>query len=270
MTASATWDVLVVAGGSARRMGGTDKVMLEVGGAPLLHRTIAAAADAHHLIVVGPHRPVPADVTWCREDPPGGGPAAAIAAGAAHVDVPAVVLLAADMPFVDNAVVRALATGLHEDRGTVAIDPAGEPQWLCSAWPVAMLRDATLVAGASLRQTLGRLPWTSVTLDGRQMLDCDTPEHVARARELAGVNVLEEWMRTLSRALGLDESDIDRDLVLDLTKDVAHNIARPAAPLTAFLVGLAAGKAGGGEDAIRAAAQKAAALANGYGAPDGM
>lgn len=83
------------------------------------------------------------------------------------------------------------------------------------------------------------------------------------------MNVLDEWTRTVTRALGLAEDVVDRDLVLDLTKDVAHNIARPAAPLTAFYVGLAAGRAGGDADAIRAAAEKVAALANGYTAPDG-
>lgn len=83
------------------------------------------------------------------------------------------------------------------------------------------------------------------------------------------MNVLDEWTRTVCRALGLDESVLDRDLILDLTKDVAHNVARPAAPLTAFLVGLAAGRAGGGADAVRAAAEKTAALAGGYTAPDG-
>ena len=83
------------------------------------------------------------------------------------------------------------------------------------------------------------------------------------------MNVLEEFTRTVSRALGIDESAVDRDLILDLTKDVAHNVARPAAPLAAFLVGLAAGKAGGGHDQVREAATKVAALANGYTAPDG-
>jgi len=83
------------------------------------------------------------------------------------------------------------------------------------------------------------------------------------------VNVLEEWMRTLCRALGIDPSSIDRDLVLDLTKDVAHNVARPAAPLTAFVVGLAAGKAGAQPGDISRAIEKAAALAGGYTAPDG-
>jgi uncharacterized protein DUF6457 len=83
------------------------------------------------------------------------------------------------------------------------------------------------------------------------------------------VNVLDEFTTTVSKALGIDEASVNRDLVLDLTKDVAHNVARPAAPLAAFLVGLAAGKAGGGPDAVREAAEKVAALANGYTAPDG-
>jgi Domain of unknown function (DUF6457) len=83
------------------------------------------------------------------------------------------------------------------------------------------------------------------------------------------VNVLDEFTRTVTQALGLDASSVDRDLVLELTKDVAHGVARPAAPLAAFLVGLAAGKAGGSADDVRAAAAKVAALANGYTAPDG-
>jgi hypothetical protein len=83
------------------------------------------------------------------------------------------------------------------------------------------------------------------------------------------VNVLDEFTRTVSQALGLDESALDRDLVLDLTKVVAHNVARPAAPLAAFLVGLAAGKAGGTVDDVRTAAEKVAALASGYTSPDG-
>src|SRR4051812_8436353 len=89
------------------------------------------------------------------------------------------------------------------------------------------------------------------------------------ASEGADVNVLDEFTTTVSKALGIDAAAVDRDLVLDLTKDVAHNVARPAAPLAAFLVGLAAGKAGGSRDDIRAAAEKVAALANGYTAPDG-
>lgn len=78
------------------------------------------------------------------------------------------------------------------------------------------------------------------------------------------MNPLDEWTTTVTRALGLDPADLDREMILDLARDVAHAVTRPAAPLTAFLVGLAAGRAGGGPEQIRATVEKAAALANGY------
>ena len=53
--------------------------------------------------------------------------------------------------------------------------------------------------------------------------------------------MLEDWIDTVCRELGLDRANMDRDLVLDLAKDVAHGVARPAAPLTAYLLGLAVG-----------------------------
>lgn len=83
------------------------------------------------------------------------------------------------------------------------------------------------------------------------------------------MNVLDEFLRTTCKALGLDPGAVDQELILDLARDVAHNVARPAAPLSAFIVGLAAGKAGGDADAVRAAATKVAALAAGYTTPDG-
>jgi hypothetical protein len=73
-------------------------------------------------------------------------------------------------------------------------------------------------------------------------------------------NQLEEWVRDLCTALGLDPAVVDRDLVLDLARDTAHAVARPAAPLTAFLVGLAAGQRGGGAQAIAGAAATASEL----------
>jgi hypothetical protein len=54
---------------------------------------------------------------------------------------------------------------------------------------------------------------------------------------------------------------VDTGVLLDLARDAAHGVARPAAPLTTFLVGYAAAKAGGGPEAVREAARKAADLA---------
>ena len=82
MQADAAYDAVVLAGGAARRLGGADKPGVRVGGRALLDRVLAACAGAAH------HRggrptpgPPPGPWRWAREDPPGGGPLAALDAG---------------------------------------------------------------------------------------------------------------------------------------------------------------------------------------------
>jgi molybdopterin-guanine dinucleotide biosynthesis protein A len=183
---SAGWDAIVVAGGASRRMG-DDKLDLEVAGRSLLHCALDAVAAATRRVVVGPHRDVSVPVTWCREQPEGSGPAAAVRAGLEHVTEDLVVVLAADQPFVDEEVVAALldAVGAGGVDGAVAVDADEQPQWLCSAWRVAALRGAPLVTDGSLRRALSSLRWRPVAVDARAALDCDTPEDLRRARELA-------------------------------------------------------------------------------------
>lgn len=73
-------------------------------------------------------------------------------------------------------------------------------------------------------------------------------------------DVLKEWTAAVKADLGID-LEVDRALLLALAGDAAHGVARPAAPLTTFLVGYAAGRAGGGPDAVAAAARRAGELA---------
>ena len=73
------FDAVVLAGGSARRLGGADKPGLAVGGATMLDRVLAACADARTTVVVGPERTTARPVRGARERPPGGGPVAVIA-----------------------------------------------------------------------------------------------------------------------------------------------------------------------------------------------
>ncbi len=79
---------------------------------------------------------------------------------------------------------------------------------------------------------------------------------------------LDEWVRDLSDALGVDAAGTDVPLLLDVARDAAHGIARPAAPLTTFLVGLAAGRQGGGADAVASAAAVAQRLVRTQSASD--
>src|SRR5918999_818182 len=90
---------LLLSGGASRRMG-AEKALIEVGGQRLVDRAAAVlTAVADPVLEVGPGwSALPA----VREDPPGAGPLAALAAGAAALresghDGP-VLVLAGDMP----------------------------------------------------------------------------------------------------------------------------------------------------------------------------
>ncbi|MFD6714421.1 bifunctional enzyme ispD/ispF [Micromonospora sp. TSRI0369] len=121
---------VVLAGGAARRMGGVDKPGRPVGGRPMLHRVLAAVADADQRIVVGPSGPLPDGVRTTREEPPGGGPVAATAAGLALLDpaTTTVALLAADLPLLTAAAVTELRRALDAPpAGQPHAPPAGQP-----------------------------------------------------------------------------------------------------------------------------------------------
>ncbi|WP_406360909.1 NTP transferase domain-containing protein [Streptomyces sp. NBC_00715] len=106
------YDAVVLAGGSARRLGGADKPGVRVGGRALLDRVLAACADAAVTVVVAEPRATARPVRWAREDPPGGGPVAALDAGLRHTTAPYVVVLSADLPFLDEKTVRRLLDAL--------------------------------------------------------------------------------------------------------------------------------------------------------------
>ncbi|MEV4662618.1 NTP transferase domain-containing protein [Micromonospora echinofusca] len=136
---------VVLAGGAARRMGGVDKPARTVGGLPMRERVLAAVADAASRILVGPPGPVPAGVRLTREDPPGGGPVAAAAAGLALLGpgTPVVALLAADLPLLTRAAVGELLDHLDVGHdGACYVDADGRRQTLCGVWRVVPLRAA--------------------------------------------------------------------------------------------------------------------------------
>ncbi|MGF7234209.1 MAG: molybdenum cofactor guanylyltransferase, partial [Frankia sp.] len=169
-------DAVVLAGGSARRMGGVDKTALVVGGSPLLDRVLAALTDATAVVVVGPRRPVRdgARVTWVREDPPGGGPVAALAAALPLVTAPLVALVAADLPFLSAATVGRLraavtpVTGAAVD-GALLVDPGGRDQLLTGVWRTGALRAAIPAEprGVALRTVLAGLRIARLPADAR-------------------------------------------------------------------------------------------------------
>lgn len=179
------YDVLVLAGGGARRMGGVDKPSLTVGGISLLDRVLAAVPSASRRVVVGPARPTEAAVIWTREEPVGAGPVAAVAAGLHLVTAPVVVLLAGDLPFLTGSVVTQLLDAVDED-GAMLVDDTGRDQFLCSAWRTRALRAADFSTDR-LGLLLGGLTARRVTVSAEPApwTDCDTEEDLKRAREWA-------------------------------------------------------------------------------------
>ncbi|MFN2523313.1 MAG: molybdenum cofactor guanylyltransferase [Mycobacteriales bacterium] len=182
------YDAVVLAGGSARRLGGADKPALLVGEVSLLDRVVLAVADAATVTCVGPERPTARAVTWVREEPPGGGPVAALAAGLPYVTADQVALLAADLPFLDAATIRLLRDAATAD-GAVLTDADGRDQLLVGVWRTDALRDALPAepSGARLGHVLAALDAARVfvpTAPGTlpTWFDCDTADDLTTAR----------------------------------------------------------------------------------------
>src|ERR1700677_590022 len=102
------FDVVVLAGGGARRLSGRDKPGLVIGGRPIIEAGVAAGAGGARVIVVGPRRDGLMRVVFVSEEPPGAGPVPALRRGLAEVSAPRVAVLAADLPFLRAAHIRAL------------------------------------------------------------------------------------------------------------------------------------------------------------------
>jgi len=181
---------VVLAGGAGRRLGGARKPLLPVDGRPMLARVLDAVQAAAPRIVVGPpDLALPPGVGRTCEEPPGGGPVAALAAGLALVPeaVRQVAVLAADLPFLTAADLEMVSPVPGVD-GAVFVDDAGREQWLCGIWWAASLRSRLAavgpVAGRSLREVLSGLRVARVVTTARPApwYDCDTEAELRTAQ----------------------------------------------------------------------------------------
>lgn len=165
-------------------MGGAAKPALEVAGRRMLDVALDALCGARQRVVVG-EVAVPPGVLLTREDPPGSGPLAALAAALPLIDAPLCVVLAADLPFVTAEHVAQLVAAAAEE-SAVAVDAAGREQPLLGAYDVAALRAAMPadVEGAPMRAL--RLAVRTVHLEGDPWFDVDHPADLDAARSRAG------------------------------------------------------------------------------------
>jgi molybdopterin-guanine dinucleotide biosynthesis protein A len=196
-----TTAVIVLTGGGSTRMG-RHKPALEVGGRSMVE-SVLAAAEEHVRVVVGDPERVPDGTPVVREEPPGSGPVAGIAAGLAALSdlagpgaIELVGILAGDLPFLTaehlDELFVALTSGptdIERPEVALAVDPTGTANWLCAVWRADALRRRLAElgdpAGKSVRRLLGGIRQVHVLDETGWSSDVDTPDDLDAARDRA-------------------------------------------------------------------------------------
>ena len=170
--------VVVLAGGTSRRFG-SDKLAAPLGDSTVLDTVLASLPPGWPVVAVGPARATRRPVTWTREDPPGGGPLAGVAAGIALAPTTLVAVVAGDMPYAGPALaalVAALRAASPDVLAVVARDEDGVPNPLLAAYRTDAVRELlpTPADGRPAKLLLA-LPHLELTVTGSAARDVDTP-----------------------------------------------------------------------------------------------
>ena len=183
---------VVLAGGTAARMDGADKAVIELDGVTLLERSLAATMSALEVVVVGDPVPTSRPVTFTREDPAGGGPAAGLLAGIDRFLHPPdlVAVVAVDMPRLHAGTVARLTWAVEADPGVdgaVLVDVEGRRQTLAGVYRFSALTAARPASpedehGLPVRRLVGGLRLAEVPAVGDEARDVDTWEDLRDLR----------------------------------------------------------------------------------------
>lgn len=140
--------VIVLAGGASRRFGSDKLAAALPDGRSVLDHCLLGMPAGWGVVVVGPSRVVPSEVSarvrFTRESPPGGGPLAGIAAGLELITSDVVCVVAGDTPRAGEVLphlVEALAASPQVD-AAVTSDGEGHPNPVLAAYRVDALRGA--------------------------------------------------------------------------------------------------------------------------------
>jgi molybdopterin-guanine dinucleotide biosynthesis protein A len=173
------WSAIVLAGGRGSRLDGVDKAGIEVAGRTLLTWSLDALVDAREVVVVGEPVPTERPVTFTRESPRYGGPAAGLLTGLdALLDLPAyVAVVAVDMPRLTAATLRRLTRAAADRDGAVLVGPDGRRQLalVVSTARLAQVRpDHEHQHDLALWRLLAPLDLVEVASEGEEHRDVDS------------------------------------------------------------------------------------------------
>lgn len=179
------FDAIVLAGGRGSRLGAPSKPEYVVGGRRLVDVALSSASSARRIVLVGPG-PAPQGVLLTREDPPFGGPVAAVAAGFAVLPDHAAwtVLLACDLPGAEAGVAQLLSADPESTSdGVCLLDADGRLQWLLGCYRTEALAGRLAHRGdpplTAMYRLLEPLQLLGMSADSRITSDIDTPADAA-------------------------------------------------------------------------------------------
>lgn len=187
-------DVVILAGGTARRLGGVSKAEVVARGARLLDHLLTGLAELGReglvlrrvCVVAPPGLVLPDGVLRALEDPPLGGPVAGIAAGVERLarggGAELTAVLACDAPQSWRALPR-LVRGLPSWAQGAVIRKGEHVQYLVGLYRTPALAGAVAPDGRArrdvpVRRVLGSLDLAHLAAKGQEAHDLDTWEEV--------------------------------------------------------------------------------------------
>ncbi|MBC7464042.1 MAG: molybdenum cofactor guanylyltransferase [Actinobacteria bacterium] len=183
-----TTSFMILTGGRSSRFG-SDKSQIVFAGHTLMDRTLESL-PAGEVVIVGPSfKHGTRSIAFTQEDPKGGGPVAAIAAGLEKITSDLVVILAIDMPYAGEIVPLLLSRSVDRD-ALIPADSAGRVQPLCAIYQTSALRRAIIeigdVSNKSMNLLLGELDSETLIVDPTvtsKLVDIDTQADLEKVLE---------------------------------------------------------------------------------------
>jgi molybdenum cofactor guanylyltransferase len=180
----------ILAGGRGKRLGGTEKGLIAIGGEPIVLRQLRVLAPlvAERIIVAGDLAPyADFDARLVNDLHPGGGPLAGLEAALSATTADELLVFACDLPFLDVALVTALRDAPPAEAVVARLD--GKAQ------PLAARYARTILPRVQRRLSKDKLrmldlvaeldpQWVDFPAGTRALFNVNTPEQLARAEEL--------------------------------------------------------------------------------------
>lgn len=184
---------VIVAGGAGRRLGGTPKGLVSVGGQPIIERLLRQGERWMTYVVANRPRPYEfLDVPLVGDVFPGRGAPGGVVTALAVASTQWVLTVACDMPFVSREAMEVLLARCSPSADAVCFERSGRLEPLLAVYRRSLLKPwaSRLATNPSLQQLLGSIRVEAVVPEEPRWLESiNTFEDIDRLNALAGSKV---------------------------------------------------------------------------------